>query len=338
MTAPLVLGIDGGGSKTIIAVADRSGTAQSLARGGGINPMDNPRWREAFAAVVAASAVDAGDVRQVAAALPAYGEVEAVSAVQRQTVSALFPAVPQRVLNDVDGAHFGAFAGGPGILILSGSGSMAWARDAAGASYRVGGWGDGFGDEGSAHWIGMRAINAVSQGLDGRMEASGLVEALFDHLGLDRRQALNSLGAWFASLGHARAEIAALAQLVDDLAAAGDPAATAILVEAAAELAKHMTAIARRVPQGHKLPWSFAGGTFASRTLLDSLVSQIGRPPRLPILPPIGGALLCAATDLGWQVDQAFIERLAATLGSSATAAPLSAEPHRQKLGEQGHA
>src|SRR3569833_1525472 len=162
----LVLGVDGGGSKTLVALADTSGQVIQLTRGAASNPLDQRGWQRTLTQQLEPFGGDRRIVA-VAAGLPAYGEVEAISAEQRSAVGAVFGSTPQRVLNDVDAAHLGAFAGGPGILILSGTGSMAWARDAAGNSHRVGGWGDAIGDEGSSHWIGRRILSLVSKSLDG---------------------------------------------------------------------------------------------------------------------------------------------------------------------------
>ena len=69
-------------------------------------------------------------------------------------------------MNDVEAAFVGAFAGRPGVLLLAGTGSMAWGSDGT-RQVRTGGWGEGFGDEGSAYWIGRRALGLASQALDG---------------------------------------------------------------------------------------------------------------------------------------------------------------------------
>ena len=326
--SPTIIGVDGGGSKTQIAVADQSGRIVRMARGAGINPMDNRGWRQSLEAQLRPFAGEPG-LSGIAAALPAFGEVAAISAEQQQVVAEVFGGLPQRVLNDVDAAHLGAFAGGPGILILSGTGSMAWARDAAGTPFRVGGWGDLIGDEGSSHWIGMRVLGLVSQSLDGRAEPTGLVEAVFDHLGLDRNDPMNALEGWVAHLGHPRAEIASLAPLATRLAEAGDAGAAGIIDSSAAELARHVTAIARL--SGLPPDWSFAGGTFASTSLRSAVARLIGRPPRQPLLPPIGGALLGAATLVGWPADDGWTRRVAQSIRDYAAPVPEPAQD-RQRL------
>ena len=321
MSDDLILGIDGGGSKALIALADKSGRIIEVSRGEGINPIDNRAWRRGLEAQLQAFAGGKG-LAGVAAALPAYGEVEEISADQREVIAAAFGKVPQRVLNDVDAAQIGAFAGGAGILILSGTGSMAWARDAAGRSYRVGGWGETIGDEGSSHWIGRRVLGLVSQSIDGRAAPTPLVDAVFEHLQLDRTDPVNALEGWVSRLKNLRSGIAALAPVADRLAAAGDAGAVAIFELAAEELARHVRTIARLagVPMaGLPIAWSYAGGTFGSRMLREAVASRIGNPPRPPLLPPIGGALLAAAQHLEWQTHPAWIERLAASIQAAPT-------------------
>lgn len=311
MSDDLILGIDGGGSKALIMLADRSGQIIEVGRGEGINPVDNRAWRSGFEARLRSFAGRAG-LAGVAAALPAYGEVDAISADQRNAVAAAFGRIPQRVLNDVDAAHIGAFAGGAGILILSGTGSMAWARDDAGQSHRVGGWGEAIGDEGSGHWIGRRVLGLVSQSIDGRAPPTPLVDAVFRHLGLDRSEPINGLEGWVSRLRSPRAEIAALAPIASSLAEAGDPDAVAIIEQAAEELARHVQAIARiaDIP----VTWSYAGGAFGGRVLREAVAARIGSPPQPPLLPPIGGALLAAAQHLDWPVHPDWIKRLAASI------------------------
>src|SRR6185503_2287123 len=111
-------------------------------------------------------------------------------------------------------------------------------------------------------------------------------------------------------LSNARAGVAGLSVLVDRAARDGDADAQAIINQAADELVKHITAIARYC--GPAADWTYAGGAFASRVLLDAVTERIERPPVPPRLPPIGGALLAAAVKLGWPLDAGFIERLVA--------------------------
>ena len=310
MSGELILGIDGGGSKVLVALADRSGRILRTSAGGGVNPMDNPNWRQELERHLEPFRKEAG-LSAVAAALPAYGEVSHFSDLQRDAIDQAFPGISHQVLNDVDAAHLGAFAGRPGVLILSGTGSMVWARNPKGVSARSGGWGDVIGDEGSSHWIGRQALSLVSQSLDGRAPPTALATALLDHLCLDHVDPMNALGAWVSALTNPRAEIAALSRLVDQIAMRGDEGAAGLFGRAADELAKHYRAVA-----GHCDPdagWTYAGGTFSSHILLDALERRIGSPPVPPKLPPIGGALLAAAQRLDWPLEEGWFGHIAAT-------------------------
>jgi glucosamine kinase len=305
----LILGIDGGGTKMMLALADRSGRILRTGLGGGVNAMDNPSWRTELERHIEPFRNEKR-LSAVAAALPVYGEVAHLSHLLEETIEHAFPNAKTRVLNDVDAAHLGALAGKPGILVLSGTGSMAWARDAHGNSARTGGWGDIIGDEGSSYWIGRLALNLASQSIDGRRPKTALVEALFDHLQLDPTDPMNSLGAW-ATSDATRPSIAALAAVVDRTAEAGDEAAIALLEQAAEELAKHHRAVA-----GHCEPgtgWTFAGGTFRSAVLLKALEHRIGSAATPPTLSPIGGAIFAAAQLLDWPIDDGWIGHVAAS-------------------------
>lgn len=310
-----ILAIDGGGSKTILAMASRGGEIGTWLEGAGINPVDNADWRSNLAALFKAAGPDKARAELGVLALPSFGETEPVSVLQERTAAALLDC-RHVLLNDVDAAHAGAFAGGSGVLILAGTGSMAWARDEEGQSIRVGGWGDAFGDEGSAYWIGREALACVSKALDGRLEASALTSRVFSCLGLDIRSPLDALLRWHIGLNHPRSEIAALATVIDDLAEGGDAVATGLLDCAADHLALHVEAAWRRLRQPSR--WSYAGGVFASRRILARLTERLGRQPDIPRLPPIGGALLRAARDLDWPVDEAWIERLGASIAERA--------------------
>lgn len=308
MSEELILGIDGGGSKVLVALADRSGRILRTGLGGGVNPMDNPDWRHELERHIKPFRNEPG-LAAVGAALPAYGEVAHLSTLQKQCIDEIFPDIRRTVLNDVDGAHLGAFAGRPGILVLSGTGSMSWARNGNGISARAGGWGDVIGDEGSSYWVGRQALHLISQSLDGRARPTALAKAIYDHLNLDITDPVNALGGWINRLARPRAGIAALSILVDRTAQQGDETSIGLIEKAADELAKHHWAISGHCEIG--TDWTYAGGTFSSRLLLEAVERRIGRRAVSPVLPPIGGALLAAAQLLDWPPDERWFGQIA---------------------------
>ena len=307
MAEPCVLGIDGGGSKTLLALATRDGTVVRCWSGAGTNPFDAPDWRSRLLDL----AGQAGVVGAASAGLAGYGEAPEVSAAQEAALEVLLAGpVPRSVHNDVQVAFDGAFGAAPGVLVLAGTGSMVWAQDAAGRSVRVGGWGHGIGDAGSAFAIGQRTVQLLSEVLDGRSDARPFAEAMFAVLGLPPEGA--ALIGWYYGHPHLRPAVAALAREVDALAAGGCPVAAGLLHEAAEQLRRQMEAARGRLP-GAGTAWSHAGGLFNSVLLRDALAAQFG-PPVPPRLPPVGGALWRAATLAGWDAGPAWTARLAASL------------------------
>lgn len=303
MTADLVLGLDGGGSKTELAIADARGTVLAFERSIGLDPLAAPEWEATLRQLLRRSAEFLPFTRRCALALPAYGEAATVSARQASVVAQALP-IEHVLLNDVHAAQIGAFAGGPGTLLLAGTGSMVWSVDRDGKSSRVGGWGEAFGDEGSAFWVGREALGLATRGLDGRADAEAFAHGLLERIGV----APDGILAWCWSLPNRRAGIAALATLVDAMAVGGDAHAADLLVRAADHLVAHVRA-AEGKARG-ELPWSFAGGLFNSGTVFLRATAQLG-PPRAPALLPIGGAVLHAARAAGWDAGPAWMARLA---------------------------
>ncbi|MDR3493239.1 MAG: BadF/BadG/BcrA/BcrD ATPase family protein [Ancalomicrobiaceae bacterium] len=306
-----VVGIDGGGTKTLAALASVDGPMTAVRRFATLDPSAGDAWQDELRGIADFVAEHHVTVQASVFGLPLFGEVEAYSERQAAVVAALFPERPL-LANDVRVAFDGAFACGPGALILSGTGSMAWASLGLSDSphVRVGGWGDLFGDEGSAYWIGREALTLVSRHLDGRAACAEFAEGLLAAIGV----APQRLPDWCHGQSNSRAALAALARSVDALAAAGNADAGALIDRAAQELAAQLTTAWRACGGGDPMPWSYAGGTFRSKTLLARMQRHVGTIPQAPRLPPIGGALLRAAQIAGWQTDEAWIARLAEDL------------------------
>ncbi|MDY0871001.1 N-acetylglucosamine kinase [Dongia rigui] len=301
----IVLGLDAGGSKTVAAIADESGRILQRWAGPGFDPIARAHWASDLTAAVA-TLCGAEAPAAAAIGLPFHGEVPAITEAQLQAAKTVISA-PHLVLNDVEIAYDGAFLGSEGVLILAGTGSMAWAK-IRGESTRVGGWGEAFGDEGSAYWIGREALSLASQSLDGRISAPSLAKAILDACGVGPQHLID----WAYTQQGARAAYAALAETVSKAANAGDRDAVGVLTAAAAHLARHADAVRRKFARP-TLAWSHAGSVFRSPTILQETARLLGQPQR-PILSPLGGALWRAAGLAGWEADNRFIQSLATSL------------------------
>ncbi|MCB8881533.1 N-acetylglucosamine kinase [Acidisoma cellulosilytica] len=304
-----VLGLDGGGTKTLLAIADRAGHVVFHARAAGIGPIENPDWAETLRTLTQSVAEYTSRIAYASFGMPSYGEMPAVSAAQEDAALA-GSGFPHCVLNDVHTAFEGAFIGQPGVLLLAGTGSMVWAEDAAGKQIRVGGWGHGFGDEGSAFWIGQAAIAAFSHCLDGRGQDQAFADALAHRLGLPVENRADALTAWYYEGADPRVKVAALARDVDGLAEQGNATAKTILTQAAIHLSLHVRGAWRRLPSLPDRVWCGVGSIMNSGHVTDYLQTLLETPPISPALPPVGGALWRAATNAGWPMDSAWIDQL----------------------------
>jgi glucosamine kinase len=309
--AECVLGVDAGGTKTLVAIADRNGAVAYSCQESTLDPTSGPAWIITIERVARATGPFVDQTKSAVFGLPFHGEIDALSQEQAAVCGRLF-AMRHEVVNDVQLAFDGAFAGGAGVLLLAGTGSMAWAGDGNGLQARVGGWGDAFGDEGSAYWVGREALAEVSRALDGRSRSSEFASLLLKKLGV----AETDLIGWCHAHSDRRSKIAGVAKLVDDLAVAGDTTATTLLERAADELADHASAALERSGLRNEAHWSYAGGLFSSRIIRDRVAARMRRPPIPPRLSPVGGALLRAARMSGWTVDDSWINRLSNSLAS----------------------
>jgi glucosamine kinase len=181
--------------------------------------------------------------------------------------------VAEEVIVDSDAsiALADAFDDGPGIIILAGTGSIAYGRGIDGSLARCGGWGPVFGDEGSGAWIGKRALGIVAAAADGREPTTALTGSILTAAEVNTPE---ELIPWAIAAG--TATIAKLAPVVMATAAAGDARANALLSLAAEELVVHVRALALRLfgDERAAVPVAFSGGLLQKGSLLRKKLEQ----------------------------------------------------------------
>ena len=261
--APTWVGIDGGGTRATAVAIDDAGTELARRTGGAglVDPADPLAGVPALIAL-ARETLQAADASATAAglccALAGAGRPALQSALTTAIASANV-AGKIRVVTDAEAAMRHAFGGGPGVLLIAGTGSIAWARGENGRIVRAGGWGALLGDEGSGYAVGIAGLRAVARAADGR----GLLTALTDRL-LAATACVDPMALipWAATAG--KSGIAALAPTVLEAATAGDVVATGIAENAACELAQQANAvIAASGPWTNAIPLALAGGLIA---------------------------------------------------------------------------
>lgn len=294
----MVIGVDGGATRCRALVLDARGRERGRVEGPPALVADGA-W-DAAAAVVAdvvrEAAVVAGaalPVARLVAGLAGAGRAEQGGPVAA-ALRAAAVAVEVEVCSDAAVAFHDAFGAGPGILLVSGTGSMALGRSADGQEARAGGWGAILGDEGSGWGLGVAALRAVAMAADGRGPATDLTERILQHTGVS---APESLIAWVASA--TKGEVAALAPVVLDTATTGDVVATVLTDDAARALASAVDAVRRALEPWPEPPAvAVVGGLIGSGGLLRSRVERAIADLELPFEPrevdPARGAALRA--------------------------------------------
>ena len=269
-----VLGIDAGGTKTVCLLADARGSILAEGRGPGANLhlAGELGVEKVLHEVMALALAD----RMVTPAAICLG----IAGVDRDDEAATVRALMRRICHNtrvlvVNDALIALVAGArdaPGIVIIAGTGSIVYGRNAAGESARAGGWGHMVGDEGSGYWIGREAVAAVMRAADGRGPRTRLTDEILAHFRVGDASRLPRI---VYDREVPRMNVAALGPIIQGVAAAGDTVAARILERAAEELVLAAQSVATRLEmRGDAFSFHLAGGVFQ---VVPSLVSDVSR-------------------------------------------------------------
>lgn len=272
----LVAGVDGGGSKTRLILATETGEELASVEGG--RSAMRPGEAETSGAVIAdlmrealSRAAIIGDVPTIL-----YGGFAGVGREEERRdleneLNRLGVADEVVVDNDASIALVDAFGEGPGIIILAGTGSIAYARGINGEYARCGGWGPVYGDEGSGGWLGKRALGVVAAAADGREAPTALTGSILTAAEVNT---VEELVPW--AIAASTTTIASLAPVVIATAATGDLRANSLVSLAAEELVVHVRALAMRLfgDERAAIPVAFSGGLLQKGSLLRKKLEQ----------------------------------------------------------------
>lgn len=288
-----LLGIDGGGTKTHFTLATFDHRVVATHRGpasyhveigmGGVEQV----LRDGIAAVLGQAGADPDQIAHAFFGLPAFGENAVADARLAELPRAILGHDRFTCDNDMVCAWAGALGGADGINIVAGTGSIAYG-ERRGRSARCGGWGEAFGDEGSAYWTAVRGLNLFTRMSDGRLPRGPLYSVFREDLALAQD---TDILVRYLEQAPSRTSIAALAPLVAKAAAEGDDEAASVFVTAAAELAQLAVTLAHVLGYGieEEILVSCTGGMFNTGTVLlprleDALAAAdrriVLRPPR----------------------------------------------------------
>jgi N-acetylglucosamine kinase-like BadF-type ATPase len=303
------LGVDGGQSGTTALIGEEQGRIIGRGEGGPCNHASAADGRAKLERAVAesvggacrAARLDAATVTFSAACFGMSGGPDDKEAI----LAGLLRTSRLLVTHDAATALAGATATGQGIVVIAGTGSIAFGRDSAGRTARSGGWGYVFGDEAGAFDIVRQAIRAALRMEEGWGPPTALRQELLEATAArSANQALHD----FYSPAWPRSRVATLAPLVDAAAGNGDAVALQILDRAAQDLALLAAAVRGQLwAAGDAVELAYVGGVFKSGRLLERfrMLAEFeeGNRCHSPIHGPAEGALLEAYRSAGLNPD-----------------------------------
>jgi N-acetylglucosamine kinase-like BadF-type ATPase len=306
MDNTIVLGIDGGATKTVAVVMNREGLEIGRSQSGSTNwnsvgiDTAHIHLNEVIIGTLDRAGRRNEDVRAVC--IGASG-VDRPLDRERMTgwLRAILPAAALTIHNDAVIALASGTGGEVyGVVLISGTGMIVYGFDRVGNRARAGGWGALLGDPGSGYALGAEVLKAVTWAVDGRGPATALTEAALDYLGLERPQQLVD----WAYRDIAWERFAALAPLAVHCAKAEDVVAQRILVDGAKGLAIAVQAVVQKLQMtGERFPLVLAGGNLGPGPFQDQVKTRIlsFAPNAIlirPDLEPVIGAAMLALREL----------------------------------------
>ena len=297
----LCLGVDGGGTNTRAAILDRDGRLRGEGRADAANFLRvglSTALSNIRIAIDNACRTAGVETHQIAAACFGLAGV-GNSKHRREMEHALKTAlrIPRMSIEtDARVALAGATNLEPGVVIIAGTGSIAYGVNHRREYARAGGWGPAMGDEGSGYYIGRRALAAVVSAYDHRSQPTSMTEDVCRHFGVSTPPELPPV--IYESPTKVMREVAELAKIVVRAARDGDAAARIILTEAAVELARAVVAVIERLHlQAEAFRVAYVGGVFEAGEMIIKPMTEAIRvvAPGASIAPPLSPPVIGAA-------------------------------------------
>ncbi|ASN04670.1 N-acetylglucosamine kinase [Virgibacillus necropolis] len=312
-----VIGIDGGGTKTEALMADENGTIVASTFGGPTNP--NVLTTEELYQTLEALVHDLNqqvpgqftNVAHLFAGISGAGEKKNQEKIKRIFTRLLPTTTLIEVYPDSINALYSGTFGEPGIVQISGTGSITYGINNQLIHDRVGGWGYLFGDEGSGYDIGKQGIVAALKAFDGRGKDTILLEMLYDLFQVkDGHELIRDL---YAS-SMPKEKIAPISQVVFKAYELHDAVAQDIVANVVDELKSSIVTLHKKLfDNKENVQLVLCGGVFSDKTILPPLIEKELKRYNtefsivIPEFPPVGGSLIGAYLSMNTCIDNKMI-------------------------------
>ena len=285
-----IIAIDAGGTKARFALYDENGVMLNSVEHPSLHPLQVGYTKMAQALRFGVDSLCENEkVDFISFGLAGYGMNPKIRKSIENAIKRKFPTEKYSIQSDVDCALMSALKGSDGVMIISGTASIALIQY-KGQRSRVGGWGDWIGDEGSAFWIGKQVLSVFSKMADGRLKKSALYDCVMDSLVLSDESELIKI---LSEHPRPKEAIASLARVCYIASTKGDKHAIHIFKQAAHELAELIETSIKRNPELKTVRLS--GGVFESGDVILKPLKEL-LPSDLDIqpisYPPLYGAYL----------------------------------------------
>ncbi|PPL19112.1 N-acetylglucosamine kinase [Microterricola pindariensis] len=296
MTEPRFLAVDLGKTSCRLRLFDANGVIAEESGPGapGIADLDGAA-RSAEAIHDVFLRLPAGERASLAGVGIGAAGVEAAGIVARDLVAAVreFTGAPVALINDALAAHAGVFGGGGGVILIIGTGAIAYAVTEDGVTRQIDGWGPWLGDEGSGRWVGQEGLMAALRDFDGRGPATALTDRARSLVG-----DLAAMPAWVSAEGNPARRLGRFTPDVLDAAGDGDAVAMGIVARACDALVH----TARAAATTEIAVW----GGVADHPYFSAVLTATFAEAGITIIPSRGSALdgsalIIMRTDLGYE-------------------------------------
>ena len=254
-----ILGVDGGGTKTLALLGDLDGNvlARGVSGSSNYNAVGFDAACSALENAIRMAQKDyPGEISALCLGLAGAGRKEDIELFENWAVDK-FPKTAVKVVSDAEILLGAEVLSGPALALICGTGSIVYGRTITGELIRAGGWGYLFGDEGSGYAIGIAALREVMQAHDGRGPETLLSGLVLERYGLHTPP---ELVRTIYRAESPRSAVATLSDLVEQAAGQGDSVAIAILEESSRELARAIAAVYPKLGTS-SVPLVITGGT-----------------------------------------------------------------------------
>jgi len=318
-----VLGMDGGGTKTVCVISDIEGRLL----GGGVSGPSNyltvgeeeakRSMRIAIEKALEKCRMDIPKFKIAYLGMAGAGRSGGVAVFKRLMESL---ELADKVFVDTDAAIAlaGATTGNPGVVLISGTGSVAFGINKDGEKGRVGGWGYLIGDEGSGFDIGRKGLAAVFRAYDGRGKETVLLDRLMSHFKVKK---LDEIIDIIYSDKMKVDVVSSLAPLIVEAAREGDAVSQKILMDTVKELSLIAITLIRRLNmENEEFELVLLGGIFKVKDLIADPVQQniVKVAPKCraitPRFKPAVGAVLMALKEMGVEISEYLLESIRTTI------------------------